>query len=59
MECEGCTSTNLKNIPADVVDKLLFKQLEMKPKLGRKPTLPQVIMRVLKDWAGVDIEKAT
>lgn len=55
MECEGCTSTNLKNIPADVVEKILIKQAEMYKQLKRKPTIPQVIMRVLKDWAGVDV----
>lgn len=57
MNCEGCTAITLKTIPSDIVDELLFKQVEMKKELKRKPPLPAVVLRVLKEWKDSRIEK--
>lgn len=57
MNCEGCTAVTLKTIPSDIVDELLFKQAEMRKELKRKPPLPAVVLRVLKEWKDRRVEK--
>lgn len=51
MSCEGCTSTTVKGIPENVVTQIEYKQIELKQTLKRKPTIPETIKIILREWA--------
>ena len=56
MDCEGCTSTTIKDIPNNVVTQIEYKQIELKQTLKRKPTIPETIKIILREWANLRSE---